>query len=72
MIGEKKMSKRSINHSDGKKAAKTMANAKEQETVKVEWNKTNIGNFTVRFEEEAPKNAYKLFTELDNDDKGEE
>ena len=64
---------RSIQHVNGtKKDSKAMVNARNKEVVDVEWVKSPINSFTMRFEEETSQNAYQLFTELDKSDKGGE
>ena len=50
-----------------KKNAKIRAEVKKKEFVDVEWFSEPSMTMTVSFDKEKPKNAYKLFTEVNKD-----
>ena len=67
-MAKKDMKTRTVSHMKKDVTAdKAHANAKMRETVDVEWFKSPVGTLRIRFEEETPQNAYKLFTEKDDE-----
>ena len=62
------MSKKTIKHIDGKKAAQNIVNAKEQTFVDVKWESTPTWNVLSVNSNSDNKKDYKLFTEDTQED----